>query len=213
MLLCLEKWMSAHETLQSHILVTSDIDSAYESLKTKLLPNRVVGFVREKFLLEDAKAVVSEAYISEPSVKYIILAAFEFHTVSQNALLKILEEPPTNINFIIITPSKSNLLATVRSRLPIIKGEALHLHEELEIDLKRIDYAQVFEFLKEHARIKRVEAKELLEALYHRATVTQGIMLSHRQLENFEKAYRLLELNGRPQSILAMILMGFIEER
>jgi DNA polymerase-3 subunit delta' len=38
------------------------------------------------------------------------------------------------------------------------------------------------------------------------------LILSLRQLENFEKAYKLLELNSRPQSVYTMLLMGFISE-
>jgi len=38
-------------------------------------------------------------------------------------------------------------------------------------------------------------------------------VLGHFQLENFEKAYKLLELNSRPQSVLAMLVMSFARER
>ena len=71
----------------------------------------------------------------------------------------------------------------------------------------------MFSFLKTNARIKKNEAKELVEALYHRATVIDKLILSREQLDNFDKAYRLLELNSRPQSILAMILMSFVGDK
>lgn len=205
--------MSHHDRVQGYILIASDVDVAYEKLKEEFRGHRVVGFIREKFLIEDAKAVIAEAYISEADVKYIILGAYEFNSVSQNALLKVLEEPPRNIEFILISPTKSALLPTVRSRLPMRQGEVTHNVEELSINLARIDYAQVFAFLKEHARMKRVEAKALVEALYYRATVIDKLILNAQQLENFEKAYRLLELNARAQSVLAMLLMSFVQER
>lgn len=205
--------MSHLENVQGYILIASDVDAEYERLKEELRPHRVVGFIREKFLIEDAKAVIAEAYISEADVKYLILGAFEFNSVSQNALLKVLEEPPRNIEFILIAPTKSGLLPTVRSRLPMRKGETSHNVNQLDINLARIDYAQVFAFLKEHARIKRVEAKTLVEALYYRATVVDKLILNELQLENFDKAYRLLELNARAQSVLAMLLMSFVQER
>ena len=56
----------------------------------------------------------------------------------------------------------------------------------------------------------KTEAQELMEALYHRATVVDKLLLSNAQLENFDKAYRLLELNARPQSIFALLFMGFM---
>ena len=205
--------MLVHESNQGHILISTEIESEFERLTQELKPHRVVGFIREKFLIEDAKAVIAEAYISESQVKYLILGAQEFNAVSQNSLLKVLEEPPTNIEFIIISPTKSNLLPTVRSRLPILKGETTHEIAEVDLNLARIDYAQVFSFLKKNVRVKKSEAKALVEAIYHRATVVDMLILSAVQLENFDKAYRLLELNSRPQSVLAMILMSFVGEK
>jgi DNA polymerase-3 subunit delta' len=203
--------MLTHEEIKSHILISSDIEAQVERLKDLLRPNRVATFVEEKFLIEHAKAVVAEAYISESQTKYIILGALEYNVVSQNSLLKVLEEPPRNIEFIIISPTKSNLLPTVRSRLPILKGETSHIRYECELNLAKLDYKTVFAFLKANARIKKNEAKAIVEALYYRATVVDMLILSQNQLDNFDKAYRLLELNSRPQSVLALILMGFID--
>ncbi len=204
--------MSAHDSSNGYILISSEIEKEFERLENELKPNRVVGFIREKFLIEDAKAVIAEAYLSESKTKYIILGAHEFNSVSQNSLLKILEEPPLNIEFIIISPTKSGLLPTVRSRLPIVKGHSLHNGMELDINLARIDYAQIFSFLKEHSRVTKSEAKSLVEALFHRASVVDMLILSSSQLEVFDKAFRLLELNSRPQSVLCLILMSFINE-
>ncbi len=205
--------MLACERSKGYILISTDIESEFERLTQELKPHRVVGFIREKFLIEDAKAVIAESYISESQIKYIILGAQEFHAVSQNSLLKVLEEPPANVAFIIISPTKSNLLPTVRSRLPILKGETTHEIIEININLARVDYTQVFAFLKEHARVKKSVAKALVEAIYYRATVDDMLILNTAQLENFDKAYRLLELNSRPQSVLAMLLMSFVGEK
>ena len=205
--------MQAHSSNKSHILISTEIEKEFEKLELELKPNRVVGFIREKFLIEDAKAVIAEAYISESQAKYIVLGSQEFNAVSQNSLLKVLEEPPSNIEFIIISPTKSNLLPTVRSRLPILKGESSHDVITLDLNLAKIDYAQVFAFLKEHSRIKKSDAKALIEAIYYRATVVDMLILSSAQLDNFDNAYRLLELNSRPQSVLALIVMSFTRER
>jgi len=205
--------MSAHENQQGYILISNEIEEEFERLKSELKPNRVVGFMEEDFKIEHAKAVVAEAYISESQTKYIVLGASTFTNVAQNSLLKVFEEPPRNIEFIIITPSKSNLLPTVRSRLPILKGKNVHEIKNIELNLARIDYAEVFKFLKENSKVKKSEAKELLEALYHRATVIDMLILSKEQLDNFDKAYRLLELNSRPQTVFSMILMSFAGDR
>ncbi len=206
--------MLNYKSIKSHILIASDIEGSFESLKTQLHPNRVVGFIEEgEFKIEHAKAVINEAYISESHVKYIVLAAKSFNHISQNALLKVLEEPPRNIKFIIISSSKSNLLPTVRSRLPILQGTQSHEVLAVDINLLKIDYSQIFSFLKEHSRTGKNEAKLLVEALYHRAVVVDKLLLSQEQLNNFDRAYRLLEVNAKAQNIFAILLMSFIGER
>ena len=205
--------MLVHDSKKSHILISTEIEAEFERLSGELKPNRVVGFIEDDFKIEHAKAVVAEAYISESQTKYIILGASSFTNVAQNSLLKVFEEPPKNIEFIIISPTKSNLLPTVRSRMPILKGKTIHSVGKIELNLSRIDYAEVFSFLKANDRIKKYEAKELVEALYHRATVVDMLILSNEQLEIFDKAYRLLELNSRPQSVLALILMSFVGDK
>ena len=201
------------DLVKSHILISTEIELEIQRLTKELSPLRVVSFVRDDFKIDDAKAVIAEAYISESKKKYIILAANNFNTISQNSLLKVLEEPPHNIEFIIISPTKSILLPTIRSRLPLMKGKSTGSNVTININLQRVDYKEVFSFLKENARIKKSEAKLLVEALYRRATITDRLILSINQLENFEKAYKLLELNSRPQSVLAMIVMSFVRER
>ena len=78
MLLFLERLMLAHESKKSHILIATDIESAYEELRQRLSEFRVVGFIEEDFKLEHAKAVVAEAYISEANTKYIIFTGILF---------------------------------------------------------------------------------------------------------------------------------------
>jgi DNA polymerase-3 subunit delta' len=204
--------MQAPDVVKGHILIGSDIEAEISRLENELKPYRVVSFYEENFKIEHAKLVTAEAYISESQTKYIVIGATEFTDVAQNSLLKLLEEPPANIEFIIISPTKSNLLPTVRSRLPLLKTGSSHETEILDINLARIDYKEVFDFLKQHARVSKNEAKALVEALFYKATVVDKLILSQTQLDNFDKAYRLLDLNSRAQSVFAMLLMGFAQE-
>jgi len=199
--------------LKGHILIANDLESEIQKIEESFRGFRIVKFLEENFKIEHAKLVTAEAYISEEQTKYIVIAAKEFTDVAQNSLLKILEEPPRNIEFIIISPTKSNLLPTVRSRLPIVTSKTdMHL-AELEINLAKLNYKDVFDFLKANARVSKNEAKFLVESIFYRATVVDQLILSEKQLELFDKAYRLLDLNSRPQSVFAMILMSFTRER
>lgn len=196
---------------RSRIIVTEDVEARAEELKEELHASRVVPFFKEKFLVEDAKAVIAEAYISEEHEKYILIAAREYNAVSQNTLLKILEEPPKNIIFILVTPSKSALLPTIRSRLPVEMESKGTTPPVLDIDLARLDLQSVFTFVSEHKNSTRSELKELVEALYLTA-LKQGVRLKEREIENFDMAYRLLELNARGSSVLLLLLMGMLHE-
>jgi len=207
--------MQSYESLRGHIIISDDIENEASRIENEVKPLRCVKFIvtDESFKIENAKAVLAESYISESKTKYIIIGASDLTDVAQNSLLKLLEEPPKNIEFIIISPTKSNLLPTVRSRLPILKVDTYRKIKELDINLAKLDYKDVFNFLKDNARIKKDEAKDLIQALFHRATVVDALILTPSQLDNFDKAYRLVNLNSRPQSVFAMILMSFARDR
>ncbi len=197
-------------SIGSHIIIDAQLETRVATLLNDLEGSRVVTFLEDDFKIEHAKAVIGEAYISEENLKTLIIATKNFSPISQNTLLKIFEEPPRNIVFILVVPTKSLLLPTIRSRLPILKKLEHHQSKVLDFNFLEIDNAAIFSFLKEHERASRHEAKELLEALFARAIVVDRLILSAYQLECFDKAYRLLEVNSRPLSVLALVLMSFM---
>jgi len=205
--------MQLPELIRSHIVISNNIEIEIAKLQKRLHPFRIVTFLVDDFKVDDAKAVIAEAYISESQTKYIILAAHNFNDISQNTLLKVLEEPPRNIEFILIAPTKSVFLPTICSRLPILQKQTSKEEIPLKLNLHKIDYKEIFEFLKLHSRIKKDEAKLLLEAIYIHATQKQKIALNSFQLDSFEKAYKLLELNAKPQNVFSWILMSFVKEK
>lgn len=200
------------ELPRSHICITDAPEQYAAEIMQKTQGHRVVSFLRDDFLIEDARSVVAEAYISEEREKFLILGAKSFNTVSQNALLKILEEPPRNIVFILIAPSKSLFLPTIRSRLPMHKNLQNPTREPLELSLRHLDLATLFAFVKAYERLKKHELHALIEAIYYQAAHVEGVLLTQEQLDGFDLAYRLAELNGRTQSLLVMLLMRFLPE-
>ena len=204
--------MSMSNGLGSHIIICDNIEERSTLLQQELAPNRVVSYLRDDFKIDDSKAVIAEAYIAEEHIKYLVLAAKTFNVISQNALLKLLEEPPRNIEVVIITESKSTLLPTVRSRLKIIKEQSVIVHRELDLKMSNLNLATLFDFVKAHDRLSKHEAKSLIESIYYRATVVDGLALSEKQMNIFERSYRLVELNGRLQTILVTLLMTFLQK-
>lgn len=194
------------------ILITAQMEERAREIEESRRPLRCVTFMRDDFKIEDAKEVISEAYKSEENTKTLILGAKSFTVPAQNALLKILEEPPRNIVFILLAPNKSTFLPTVRSRLSLSQEHHPHIHESLSVSLKNFDLSGLFAFVKEHDRLKKHDAKELIERLMYQAIHVEKLSLSSHQLEGFDKALRLIELNSRFQSVLVMVLMNFIKE-
>ncbi len=194
------------------IIITHAVEERVKEIEASRHPLRCVIFLRDDFKIEDAHEVISEAYKSEEKTKTLILGAKSFTVPSQNALLKILEEPPRNISFIVIAPNKSTLLPTVRSRLPMVQEPVSREYDPVGISLRQLDLQGMFTFIKEHDRLKKHEAKQLIERLMHHAIHVEGISLGTRQLDGFDKALRLIELNSRFQSVLVMVLMNFLKE-
>lgn len=56
---------------------------------------------------------------------YIFPEADTMNIQAQNALLKLLEEPPEGIMFLLLTENAQGLLPTIRSRTPLLRVEAL----------------------------------------------------------------------------------------
>ena len=71
------------------------------------------------FKVDLAREIRADAYIvpNEADKKiYILYTDSNMNPAAQNALLKVLEEPPENVLFIIITPERNSFLQTILSR-------------------------------------------------------------------------------------------------
>ncbi len=78
---------------------------------------------KNKVSVNDVRDMRSQAYLAsnESDRKIFILEGIDkFNVQSQNALLKVLEEPPQGVVFILTCSSKSSLLPTVLSRVCVL---------------------------------------------------------------------------------------------
>ncbi len=87
-----------------------------------------VGLIKDRKTIgiESVREITDSAYIlpNDLDVKiYVIKDAEKLTVQAQNALLKIFEEGPKSVYFILLTSAPSQLLPTVRSRAPEIKTE------------------------------------------------------------------------------------------
>lgn len=201
----------------SQILIISNINDTLESL-TSILPAHNTRIIRndqsdkDEFLLAQATAVIKEAYIATSDKKYIVLCGTTFRKEAQNSLLKVLEEPPKNIIFIIVTTSKSALLPTILSRIPHKFLKDKIVINEFELDLKKLDLKVTYDFLKQNQKISKTEAKVLIEAMIYKIN-SQKIKLTTKELNSFSTAMKLIELNSRPINVLTSLLLTLIHRK
>lgn len=198
----------------SQIVVTPSVEHQMEQIVQELAPALHVSIYYEDFLIDHVKEVVKAAYIAESETKYIIIGSMSLNQYVQNALLKLLEEPPPHIRFILVVPSKSILLPTVLSRLPYFRVKEREEHQVFALDFsfKNFDLQALNSFLKSHERVSKRDGKLVLQALFAEATRYYP-SLNHKQLEAFEKGFLLLELNGRFSTILLNVLLHFLPQK
>ncbi|RDU69184.1 DNA polymerase III subunit delta' [Helicobacter brantae] len=184
----------------------------YEVLNELNIPKAQLRvFESDEFKVDNAKEVIAEAYISSAEEKFIALIGKNFNKEAQNALLKVLEEPPHNIHFLIFVPYKNVLIPTIRSRMRLINKTIFTPLPPLELDVANLNYAKIYEFLKSLEGISRLEAQERIERLL--ISIHQsGITLSQKELDFFDLALRANAGYERLGLIVAPILISLIEK-
>lgn len=195
---------------RSTILIVNDIDQTlndllpfYSTHNIRIIKNEE----KDEFQLLQATQAIKEAYIASNENKYIFLCGSVFRKEAQNSLLKVLEEPPKNVIFIILTNSKSSILPTIYSRLPYKYMKTSSIKDEISLDLLKLDLKDIYIFLKENQKISKIEAKAIIESILLKAN-KQNMNLSSKQLDLFSKSSKLLELNSRPINILTTLLLS-----
>lgn len=121
--------------IESELSLLPEIFSVLEKYGFKISGNPDF-FLKETdtFSIEDAREVkrFQSQKSSSGDKKIILISTKYFSRESQNALLKVLEEPTPNVHFFIVTPITSILIDTLKSRLFILKTESSSEKTELE---------------------------------------------------------------------------------
>jgi len=196
--------MSSEPT--SYITVVPDLEAFETSLLHSHSKNRLKLFIKDDFLVEDAKAVIKEAYVAEASVKVIALGAKSYNIYAQNTLLKVLEEPPHNTVFIVGALSKTSLLPTIRSRLPVVSLVQEKLSFTTSLRFRSLGLKEIYAFVQARKFLERQELKTLLQTIVIEAT-QQGVRFTHQDLELFGVLVQLAELNSRAHNLLMTQLL------
>lgn len=192
----------------SKIIISDDFEGIKEEMINEFGINHLRFFIpQNEFLLDDVRAVEKESYIAETSEKIIILMAQSYRIEAQNFLLKLLEEPPKNIKFLIVVPSKNLLLPTIKSRLICEKRTREKMKNTLNLELNKMDLKTLFEFLQENENLDKTELMEKITLIAEQSVKFKDFNAD--ELEFFYESYELAKLNSKSALLLATLLLNF----
>lgn len=135
----------------NEIIISNDFASVKKELEASKAKLELFEFDR-LLIGEDGgsfgvRQILDKAYIAEEELKTIAIFAKFYGVQAQNALLKTLEEPPRNVEFVLVASNKNLLLPTIRSRMMMRQSFVKKEEKELGLDLQRLDLQSVFGFI------------------------------------------------------------------
>ncbi len=188
--------------LESHCIQTGSIldffrDEAFDYRYTKDL---------DFLSLEEVRRLKSLQ--SEQGRKLFIIRFLQVQKESQNALLKMLEEPSSDSYFIFIFPHKKNLLPTLRSRMLMVQVNDQGKPQPSSIDIQEYQARSLSEKFDFHASLlkkKDYEKKDLLAFfdLLESSLKKEG---DSGQAQKLSEIFYLRSLIARPQVSIKLIL-------
>jgi len=174
----------------SKAVITNNIDKFLENIDGEIIR-------KDELKIEDVREIEKLAYISEKNKKLIVIAAEKFNIFAQNALLKLIEEPPKNVDFLIVTKSKYSLLDTILSRVAL---ERKIFEENEEFELKPITNEYILELLT--SDMEKEDIKKLFK------TIIKKKDLSEETLKILNDAVIMLELNIDKEAIISLVMLS-----
>jgi len=200
--------------LVSQILIAQDIDQTIKELEALKSDEHIIPIINEKqFLVDDVKLAVEKAYLTSRNKDIIILASPIFSEVVQNKLLKILEEPPPNKEFILITHAKSSLLPTIKSRLPLHTLNEEIETEPFELDMAKLGLKDAYVFLHAHQRTSTADARVLIERLLKEAIASKSYKIDQELLNLFTQAYQALDVGSPVAFVLSSVVLKLLAKK
>jgi len=204
-----------NQKLTSQVIITTNIDETITMLESLQTDERIVKILEEDkiFSVKDAQVAIEKSYMASEETTVILLGAKIFSPIVQNKLLKVIEEPPENKEFILVTNSKSTILGTIRSRLPITVLVEEREEENFGLDIKQLSLSTVYAFIQEHKRTDASSMKNLVEVIAKEAIVSQMFDLDEKALSLFRDCYVALDMGSPPQFILNTLLLKLLARK
>ena len=204
--------LRSNETIVEIITPASLKDNVQEDVLIQPFVHRYVT-QKVSFSVLDAKLAIEKAYMASNEPTVILLADKAFSPLVQNKLLKIIEEPPQNKIFILVTESKSTVLDTIKSRLPITMLDEKNDEEALGLDVEQLSLSSVYDFVQEHKRTDAKAMTLLVERIVKEAIASQKYNLDEKTLTLFSNSYMALDMGSPPQFVLNALLLKLLARK
>ncbi|WP_370522737.1 DNA polymerase III subunit delta' [Helicobacter winghamensis] len=193
-------------------LVNDPIESASAYFSTQD-PQNTRLFCSNELDIDTARSIIDESYIASKGTKQILIAALSYNLYAQNALLKVLEEPPSGTIFVIYAKMKSLLLPTIRSRMPIINHAKAQRLPHFPISLKTLNLESIYQFLKEREKeFNNPLLKDEIQSLYL-DSIKYGLSFSNKETQLFEKAISWEDQYESTSNIFAVLLLLVLRKK
>jgi len=203
--------------VESQVIISEEPEAVVLALKASARESDDFIHIHKdgSFLVDDANLAIEKAYLASENRVIIILSAKIFSEVVQNRLLKIIEEPPKNKEFILIMPSKSMVLPTIRSRLPIrnFKSQEAKDEDELSIDVANLDSRAIFEFVKENRYEASLELSKKLQKIFLKAIESGNFEIDESLLQVYSDSIKALEKGSVSDFVAATALLKLLSKR
>ncbi len=194
------------------IILSHHFEEELEHQLSSLDRDFVRIFRCEEFKIDDAHEVIAQAYISSHQKKTLLIIANSFNVFAQNALLKVLEEPPSNIDFILMAKNKNALLNTVRSRLLIEDKRQKVIPKDFVLNLKQMQLQDIYAFLKSDADTSIEAVKQEIQSLLFSA-YKLGICFNQEELDSFNEAILANVHYQRREYVFLPLLLMILKKR
>lgn len=197
------------------LIITNDVFNEAQNLAAILRNNgRLVRvfplgdeFQKGEFKIKHAREAIDESCIAESSLKIIILAGEKFNIEAQNALLKVLEEPPQNVKFTIIAKHKSGILPTILSRLLVKNKRKKAQILRFPLNVENLGFGEIMDFVENFGFQSKQEDSRILLASLLNAVNKANFTLNQKELDCFNKAMMEIETYEQPKYIFLKLLL------
>ncbi len=200
----------------SQVLITDDFLGAIDKLK-EVAPSGsgFELFIRDEtnFIVADANEVIAKAHLASQNKIFFCLATKQFSDVVQNRLLKVIEEPPKNKEFILITPSKSSLLPTIKSRLPVNVLQSNTETLDLGLNFNNLSLDEVYNFVQENKRLKPKEAMPVVEQIVKEAIKSRAFNLDAASFDLMQNARKALDVGSPADFVITTVLLKLLARK